>query len=51
MNAGLPAEVMELTKPSREFVQSFLTEFFRLSDLPALLRSMKRKKYPPVNRG
>ena len=44
MNAAMPeeirAEALDAAKPSREFVLSFVSRFFRPTDIPALLRSM-----------
>lgn len=47
MNGAMSAEVREQTvqstKPNREFSQSFMTKFFKTSDLPFLLAAMMRK--------
>lgn len=47
MNAAMSTEVREQTiqstRPNREFSQSFMTKFFKKSDLPFLLVAMMRK--------
>ena len=42
MNASIPAEGRPEVEPSRELVQSFVQKFFRLTDIPALISSMRK---------
>ena len=42
MNASIPAEGRPEVEPSRELMQSFVQKFFRLTDIPALISSMRK---------
>lgn len=48
MNSAMTPEIREKTvessKPSREFARRFATQFFRLSDMPVLLKMMKQQR-------
>ncbi|HUM83582.1 MAG TPA: family 20 glycosylhydrolase [Lachnospiraceae bacterium] len=44
MTPEIRAKTVESAKPSREFARRFATQFFRLSDMPLLLKVMKQPK-------